>query len=220
MKKYILITALLCTVLTVFGQNPKNIIKLYGGLPTSNKNMSWKEEITPNEFYTGVIKTDSIVSSQEIIEAFILTFQPLQDANIMTKQMRNNSSWGSALSALNGDVKSMSNFAEAGDANSRIQNHIRTSWTVQFIDGVGINRFYYNVTIQAKEGRYKLSVIPSGISGYGLDHIQTEWSQIFKKGEVKSSWVKNYKRMKIKLEYTIDQWIKNVDKHFITNDDW
>ena len=45
MKKLGLITVLLCTVLTVFGQNPKNIIKLYGGLPTSNKNMSWKDAV-------------------------------------------------------------------------------------------------------------------------------------------------------------------------------
>jgi hypothetical protein len=45
---------------------------------------------------------------------------------------------------------------------------------------------------------------------------------MFKKGEVKSIYSKYYSQMKIKLAYTIDQWISNVDEHLIKdgNDDW
>ena len=58
--------------------------------------------------------------------------------------------------------------------------------------------------------------------GYANDHIQTVWSQMFKNGELKSIYSKYYDQMKIKLAYTIDQWINNVDKHLISdeNDDW
>ncbi len=77
--------------------------------------------------------------------------------------------------------------------------------------------------MQVRSGRYKLTVIPSGTSGYANDHIQTEWSQLFKKnGEVKSLYSKYYDQMKIKLAYTIDQWINNVDEHLnkLGDDSW
>lgn len=116
----------------------------------------------------------------------------------------------------------MDDFTKAGDADSRRQNQAQSSWSVQFIDGVRLSRFYYNISVQVRNGRYKLVVIPAGTSGYANDHIQTEWSQMFKKGEVKSIYSKYYSQMKIKLAYTIDQWISNVDEHLIKdgNDDW
>ena len=45
---------------------------------------------------------------------------------------------------------------------------------------------------------------------------------MFKNGELKSIYSKYYDQMKIKLAYTIDQWINNVDKHLSSdeNDDW
>ena len=187
------------------GQSDKKITKIYGGMPTSNENMGWEEDKTPNEKYSGVIKIDSTISASEVIEAFMITFQPLQDANIMTKQMRNNNAFGAVASSLSGDYNSMDDFTKAGDADSRRQNQAQSSWSVQ-----------------VRNGRYKLVVIPAGTSGYANDHIQTEWSQMFKKGEVKSIYSKYYSQMKIKLAYTIDQWISNVDEHLIKdgNDDW
>jgi hypothetical protein len=191
-------------------------------MPTSNENMGWEEDKTPNEKYSGVIKIDSTISASEVIEAFMITFQPLQDANIMTKQMRNNNAFGAVASSFSGDYNSMDDFTKAGDADSRRQNQAQSSWSVQFIDGVRLSRFYYNISVQVRNGRYKLVVIPAGTSGYANDHIQTEWSQMFKKGEVKSIYSKYYSQMKIKLAYTIDQWISNVDEHLIKdgNDDW
>ncbi len=222
MKKIVLITGLLCFTLTIFGQDAKKNEKIYGGTPTANENMKWQENRTENEFYTGVIQIDSTINASQIIDAFMSTFQPMQDANIMTKQMRSNSAWGGALSAVNGDYDSMSDFASAGDSDLRIQNQRQTTWAVQFIDGVRLSRFYYNVSVQTKDGRYKLTVTPAGLSGYANDHIQTEWGQLFKKGEVKSSYSKYYDQIKIKLAYTIDQWINAVDKHLEggANDDW
>ena len=218
MKKLLLI--LLCLPMIGFGQSDKKLIKTYGGIPTANENMNWEEDRTPNEKYIGVIQIDSTISPSAVIEAFMITFQPLQDANIMTKQMRNNNAFGSVASAMSGDYKSMDDFSKTGDADSRRQNQARSSWTVQFIDGVRISRFYYNVSVQVRSGRYKLTVIPAGTSGYANDHIQTEWSQLFKKnGEVKSLYSKYYNQMKIKLAYTIDQWIDNVDKHLIMDGD-
>tara|TARA_B100001758_G_scaffold224454_1_gene215824 strand:+ start:2385 stop:3050 length:666 start_codon:yes stop_codon:yes gene_type:complete len=211
MKKLLII--LLCLPFIGFAQSEKKLKKIYGGIPTANENMSWLEDQTPNEKYVGVIQFDSTISESNIIEAFMMTFQPLQDANIMTKQMRNNNAFGAVASGLSGDYRSMNEFNKSGQADSRRQNQVRNSWTVQFIDGVRISRFYYNVSVQVKDGRYKLSVIPAGMSGYANDHIQTEWNQIFnKKGEVKSLYSKYYSQMKIKLAYTIDQWIDNVDK--------
>lgn len=222
MKKITLMVVLFCFTLSVLGQDEKKDKRIYGGIPTANKNMSWKEDQTPNEFYTGVIRVDSTISASKIIDAFIATFQPMQDSNIMTKQMRNNSAWGGALAALNGDNKSMSDFASAGDSDLRMQNQRQTSWTVQFIDGVRLSRFYYNVSVQTKNGRYKLTIIPAGTSGYANDHIQTEWSQLFKKGKVRSSYSKYYYQMKTKLAYTVDQWINKVDKYLADgeNDGW
>jgi hypothetical protein len=212
MKKILLI--LLCLPIIGFGQSDKKNIKIYGGIPTANGNMGWEEDNTSNEKYIGVINIDSTIIPSEVTEAFMITFQPLQDANIMTRQMRNNSAFGSALSAVSGDYNSMNEFTKAGGADSRRQNQAQSSWTVQFIDGVRISRFYYNVSVQVRKGRYKLTVIPSGTSGYANDHIQTEWSQMFKKnGEIKSIYSKYYNQMKIKLAYTIDQWINNVDEH-------
>ena len=44
---------------------------------------------------------------------------------------------------------------------------------------------------------------------------------MFKNGEIKSIYSKYYDQMKIKLAYTIDQWINNVDEHLKNNDgDW
>ncbi|WP_299781719.1 hypothetical protein [uncultured Formosa sp.] len=219
MKRIILLTGLLCFTLTFFGQDAKKLERIYGGIPTANENMVWEEDRTPNEIYTGVIQIDSTINATTIIEAFMATFQPMQDANIMTKQMRSNNAWGSALSAANGDYKSMSDFASAGDSDARMQNQIQSSWTVQFIDGVRLSRFYYNVSVRSKDGRYKLTVTPAGVSGYANDHIQTEWSQIFKKGEVKSSHSKYYDQMKIKLAYTMDQWINKVEKYLVEDGD-
>ena len=222
MKKLILIIGLLCFSLTISGQNVKKIEKTYGGIPTANENMKQEENKTVNELYTGVIQVDSTITASKIIEAFIATFQPMQDANIMTKQMRNNSAWGSALSAVNSDYDSMSDFANAGDYDLRNQNQRKTTWAVQFIDGVRMNRFYYNVNVQARDGRYKLTVTPAGLSGYSNDHIQTEWSQMFKNGEVKITYSKYYDQMKTKLAYTIDQWINKVEKHLVSSEknDW
>ena len=93
MKKLLLI--LLCLPMIGFGQSDKKIQKTYGGMPTANENMSWEENITPNEKYIGVLQIDSTISASDVIEAFMITFQPLQDANIMTKQMRNNNAFGS-----------------------------------------------------------------------------------------------------------------------------
>ena len=221
MRKSVFITGLLFFAIVVFGQDTK-LVKTYGGIPTANANMDWQDNLTPNEKYIGVIQVDSTISASEIIEAFMATFQPLQDANIMTKQMRTNSAIGGVASAMDGDYESMDDFSKAGDADSRRQYQGRSSWTVQFIDGVRLNRFYYNVGIQAKDGRYKLTVTPAGSSGYANDHIQTEWSQMFRNGEVKSSYFKYYDQMKTKLAYTIDQWINEVDKHLEgdANDDW
>ncbi|MBT4880936.1 MAG: hypothetical protein HON40_00105 [Flavobacteriales bacterium] len=220
MKKLLLI--LIALPMIGIGQSDKKITKIYGGMPTSNENMGWEEDKTPNEKYSGVIKIDSTISASEVIEAFMITFQPLQDANIMTKQMRNNNAFGAVASSLSGDYNSMDDFTKAGDADSRRQNQAQSSWSVQFIDGVRLSRFYYNISVQVRNGRYKLVVIPAGTSGYANDHIQTEWSQMFKKGEVKSIYSKYYSQMKIKLAYTIDQWISNVDEHLIKdgNDDW
>lgn len=222
MKKIVLITGLLCFTLTIFGQDAENNEKIYGGTPTANDNMKWQENRTANEFYTGIIQVDSTINASKIIDAFISTFQPMQDANIMTKQMRSNSAWGGALSAVNGDYNSMSDFASAGDSDLRNQNQRQSTWTVQFIDGVRLSRFYYNVSVQARDGRYKLTVTPAGSSGYANDHIQTEWSQMFKNGEVRSMYSKYYAQMKIKLAYTIDQWISKVDKYLVSGekDDW
>jgi len=222
MKKAVLVIGLLCFALTISGQNTKKIEKTYGGTPTANENMKWQENRTANEFYTGVIQVDSTINASKIIDAFMSTFQPMQDANIMTKQMRSNSAWGGALSAVSGDYDSMSDFASAGDSDLRNQNQRQTTWTVQFIDGVRLSRFYYNVSVQTKDGRYKLTVTPAGSSGYANDHIQTEWSQMFKKGKVRSMYSKYYDQMKIKLAYTIDQWINKVDKHLVSGekDDW
>lgn len=205
-----------------FSQDAKKNKKIYGGIPTSNENMIWQENRTPNEIYEGVIHVDSVLMASQIIEAFMSTYQPMQDANIMTKQMRSNSAWGGALSAANGDYKSMSDFASAGDSDLRMQNQRQASWTIQFIDGVRLSRFYFNISVRARNGRYKLTVTPSGLSGYANDHIQTEWSQIFKKGNVKSTYSKYYDQIKIKLAYTIDQWIDKVDKYLIEDigDDW
>jgi len=220
MKKLLLI--LLCLPIIGFGQNEKKIKKIYGGIPTANENMSWQENTTPNEKYIGVIQIDSTISPSAVIEAFMITFQPLQDANIMTKQMRNNNTFGAIASSMSGNYKSMDDFTKAGEADSRRQNQARSSWTVQFIDGVRLSRFYYNVSVQVKNGRYKLTVIPAGTSGYANDHIQTKWSQMFKNGKLKSIYSKYYDQMKIKLAYTIDQWIGNVDENLIgdVNDDW
>ncbi len=222
MKKIVLITGLLCFTLTIFGQDAKKNEKIYGGTPTANENMKWQENRTANEFYTGVIQVDSTINVSKIINAFMSTFQSMQDANIMTKQMRSNSAWGGALSAVNGDYDSMSDFASAGDSDLRNQNQRQTTWTVQFIDGVRLSRFYYNVSVQTRDGRYKLTVTPAGLSGYANDHIQTEWSQMFKKGKVRSMYSKYYDQMKIKLAYTIDQWINKVDKHLVSGEkgDW
>jgi hypothetical protein len=230
MKKLVLITGILCFTLTIFGQDAKKKTKrdakknekIYGGTPTANENMKWQENITANEFYTGVIQVDSTINASKIISAFMATFQPMQDANIMTKQMRSNSAWGGALSAIKGDYNSMSEFASAGNSDLRMQNQRKTAWTIQFIDGVRISRFYYNVSVQTKDGRYKLTVTPAGLSGYANDHIQTAWEQLFKKGKVRSSYAKYYNQMKTKLAYTIDQWINKVDKHLLSSekDDW
>tara|TARA_B110000093_G_C12842611_1_gene355911 strand:- start:183 stop:851 length:669 start_codon:yes stop_codon:yes gene_type:complete len=222
MKKAVLVIGLLCFVLTISGQNTKKIEKTYGGIPTANENMKWQENRTANEFYTGVIQVDSTINASKIIDTFMSTFQPMQDANIMTKQMRSNSAWGGALSAVNGDYDSMSDFASFGDSDLRNQNQRQTTWTIQFIDGVRLSRFYYNVSVQTRDGRYKLTVTPAGSSGYANDHIQTEWSQMFKKGEVRSMYSKYYDQMKIKLAYTIDQWINKVDKHLVSGEkgDW
>ena len=46
--------------------------------------MKWHEDRTVNEFYTGVIQVDSTVTASQIMDAFMATFQPMQDANIMT----------------------------------------------------------------------------------------------------------------------------------------
>ena len=211
MKKLLLI--LLCLPFIGFGQSDKKLIKTYGGIPTANENMNWEEDRTPNEKYIGVIQIDSTISNSEVIEAFMITFQPLQDANIMTRQMRNNNTFGAIASGISGDYNSVNDFNKAGEAGSRRQNQARSSWTVQFIDGVRISRFYYNVSVQVRDGRYKLTVIPSGTSGYANDHIQTEWNQMFKKGKVRKLYSKYYDQMKIKLAYTIDQWINNVDEH-------
>lgn len=215
MKKIVLITGLLCFASTVFGQDEK----IYGGIPTANENMKWQDNKTPNEIYTGVIQVDSTISAPKVIDAFMSTFQPMQDANIMTKQMRSNNAWGGVLSAVNGDYKSMSEFAGAGASDLRMQNQRQTAWSVQFIDGVRLYRFYYNVSVEAKDGRYKLTIIPAGLSGYANDHIQTEWSQIFKNGEVKSIYSKYYDQMKVKLAYTVNQWVNNVEKHLVKDGD-
>lgn len=221
MKNTVLITGLLFLAIGVFGQDAK-LVKTYGGVPTAHANMDWVDDLTPNEKYIGVIQVDSTISASEIIDAFMVTFQPLQDANIMTKQMRTNSAIGGVASAMDGDYESMDDFSKAGDADDRKQYQGRSSWTVQFIDGVRLNRFYYNVSVQAKDGRYKLTVTPAGSSGYANDHIQTEWSQMFKNGSVKSMYAKYYDQMKTKLAYTIDQWINEVDKQLEDNsdDDW
>ncbi len=221
MKKTVLITVLLFFTIVVFGQDAK-LVRIYGGVPTSNANMDWQDNLTPNEKYIGIIHIDSTISASEIIEAFMTTFQPLQDANIMTKQMRTNNAIGATSSAMNADYKSMDYFSKAGDADIRRQYQGQSSWTVQFIDGVRLSRFYYNVCVQAKNGRYKLTVTPAGLSGYANDHIQKEWSQIFKKGKVKSLYSKYYEQMKIKLAYTIDQWINNVNNSLNKdlNDNW
>jgi len=220
MKKIVFVIAFASTIVA-FGQNV-NYQKIYGGVPTANENMEWQDDVTPNEKYIGVIGIDSSASATQIIEAFMSTFQPLQDANIMTKQMRTNNSIGAISSAMSGDVQSVEDFSKAGDANSRRQYQGRTSWTVQFIDGVRLTRFYYNVSVQAKNGRYKLTVTPAGLSGYANDHIQTEWSQLFKNGKVKGMYAKYYDQMKTKLAYTIDQWTDQVAKHLDgdDNDDW
>ena len=217
MKKSVLLTTLLFIAIVIFGQNAK-IVRIYGGVPTANENMHWQDNLTPNDKYIGIIHVDSTISASEIIEAFMATFQPLQDANIMTKQMRNLNTFGEVASAMNGDAKSMDDFTKAGDADARRQYQKRNFWTAQFIDGVRLSRFYYNVSVQAKDGRYKLTVIPSGLSGYAVDHIQTEWSQMFKKGKLKSMYSKYYNEMKTKLAYTIDQWIKKVNNHLKEND--
>lgn len=216
MKKSVLVTGLLCFAIVIFGQDA-NIEKIYGGIPTANVNMDWQDNLTPSEKYIGVIQVDSTISASKIIEAFMATFQPLQDANIMTKQMRTNSAIGGVASAMNSDYDSMDDFSKAGDADSRRQYQGQSTWTVRFIDGVRLNRFYYNVNVQAKDGRYKLTVTPAGSSGYANDHIQTEWSQMFKNGEIKSIYSKYYYQMKIKLAYTIDQWINEVDKNLEGN---
>ena len=41
-------------------------------------------------------------------------------------------------------------------------------------------------------------------------------------GKVKKMTAKQYERIKIKLGFTIDQWIQQVDKHLneVANDDW
>lgn len=220
MKKSIFIFLLLPFL--CLGQNIKKTEKIFGGIPTANKNLKWQEDKTANEIYIGVIKVDSTIKATKIIDAFISTFQAMQDANIMTKQMRRNSAWGAALSATTGDYDSMSDFTRAGNSDLRNQNQRQTIWTVQFIDGVRLNRFYYNVSVNARNGRYKLTVTPAGLSGYANDHIQTEWSQIFKEGEVRPVFSKHYELMKIKLAYTIDQWTKKIDKYLISNeeDNW
>ena len=161
MKKLLLI--LLCLPIIGFGQSDKKIQKTYGGMPTANENMSWEENITPNEKYIGVFQIDSTISASEVIEAFMITFQPLQDANIMTKQMRNNNAFGSVASALIFSQKMIDfQFTKNGDADSRRQNQALSSWTVQFIDGVRISRFYYNFSVQVRSGRYKLTVESNG----------------------------------------------------------
>ena len=98
------------------------------GVPTANENMKWNDNLTPEEKYIGVIHVDSTFNSEKMIEAFMATFQPLQDANIMTKQMRKNNTFGSSMAALSGDVRSMRNFAQYGDASNRRQNQLRASW--------------------------------------------------------------------------------------------
>ena len=211
MKKLVLITGLFFFAIVVFGQDAK-LVKTYGGIPTSNANMKWQNNSTPNEKYIGVIHVDSTISASEIIEAFMATFRPLQDANLMTKQMHNNKVLGGVLSAATNDDQSLHYFSNAGGAKEKRQEQYLRTWTVQFIDGVRMSRFYYNVTVQAKQGRYKLIVIPAGLSGYAQNHIQYEWARMFRKGQLKSMYSKYYEQMKIKLAYTIDQWIKNVDK--------
>ena len=220
MKKLIL--HLVLVPLFIFAQSDKKLQKIYGGIPTSNENMSWIDDSTPDEKYIGVIKIDTAITKDKVIEAFMITFQPLQDANIMTKQMRTNSAIGSVAAALNNDYDAVSDFVNDGDADSRKQNLARSSWTVQFIDGVRISRFYYNVNVQVKDGRYRLSVIPAGTGGYANDHVQTTWSQLFKNGQIKPIYSKYYDQMKIKLAYTIDQWINNVDEYLNAdlNEDW
>ena len=99
--------------------------------------------------------------------------------------MRSNSAWGGALSAVNGIMTLCQNSQVLV---IRFKNQTKaTTWTVQFIDGVRLSRFYYNVSLQTKDGRYKLTVTPAGSSGYANDHIQNEWSQCLK-GKVKSMY--------------------------------
>lgn len=203
--------------LLMVGCSSMSPITIYGEIPTSNPNMKWENNNSYSEKYTGVIQLDTSIYAGDIIDAFISTFQPLQDANIMTKQMRTNNAIGGALSAFNGDYKSMKQFGDAGESDSRRQYGSSRSWTVQFIDGVRLTRFYYNVNVQAKQGRYKLSVIPSGLSGYAQDHIQTEWRQIYRDGMVKSMYINYHSQMKIKLATTINEWIKNVDQQLNEN---
>ncbi len=222
MKKVLFITTFLCFTLTSFSQNLKKIKRIYGGIPTVNENMKWEEKETSNEYYTGVIQVNPEIKAPQIIEAFMSTFQSIQDANIMTKQMRNNNAWGGTLSAMKGDYKSMTEFTKSGDSKTRMQNQKQNSWTVQFIDGVRISRFYYNISVKTKDGRYKLTATPTGLSGYANDHIQNEWSDLFKNGKVRKSRLKYYNQMKIKLAYTINQWIEKVEKHLNNNEknDW
>ena len=131
MKKLLLI--LLCLPMIGFGQSDKKIKKTYGGMPTANENMSWEENTTPDEKYIGVFQIDSTISALEVIEAFMITFQPLQDANIMTKQMRNNNAFGSVASAMSGDYKSMD------DLSSCFFRHLDSCWSLNYF----IIRIYF-----------------------------------------------------------------------------
>lgn len=211
--KRITITLMMCFAFIMsFAQDDR----IYGGKPTSNQNMSWENDVTPNEKYVGIIQVDSSITPSMIIEAFASTFQTLQDANIMSNQMRRNNSAGLFLST---GSKSAVDFTKAGAADHRMQYAGQTYWNVQFIDGVRFSRFYYNVSVQAKNGKYRLIITPTGLSGYANDHIQTEWAQMFRDGQVKSIYSSYYDQMKIKIAYTIDQWINEVDK-YLKSSEW
>lgn len=215
MKKLLLLSAALLISVLTFGQNKltseevraiKKQVRIFGAIPTANKNMHWVNNNTPEETYVGIIKADSS-NATEIIDAFRSTFQAMQDVNLMTKQMETKAALATTFSAGNNEeVDRISKWGAANVRNGYANNH---TFTVRFIDGVRLIRFYFDVNLQAKDGRFKLVITPIGVSAFNVDNVQTSWPKMFT-GMYKSSC--HYNDIKIKLAFTVDQWIKKAKK--------
>lgn len=185
---------------------------------SASKSYVIKEINTPNEYGVQVIEILGDYSADEILNALLEIIPKVQSENETSRQMANAALF---LGIVGGDYSLLDDLGQTTFTDK--QRMIEDGFTFLYTDAVKMLKIFYNVTIDVKDGKFRVKIYPIGFGGSASQKANFPYGNVYTKNtqKVKPIYADHRRKTLASMEDTISQIKEAVIKALeAKKEDW